>query len=132
MSNEIKTIGVKVPIEFYVKIKGYADSNGISISDFIRDLMEKQLNGNQQSSNEGSNDVKQMFDALFEQLRIKDDQIEQLHQLLAMKEKTTANLTEERMFIKSQLEHANLQLEYLQNRPTVWQKLKTLFVSRTN
>jgi hypothetical protein len=52
--------------------------------------------------------------------------------LLAMKEKTTANLTEERMFIKSQLEHAKLQLEYLQNRPTVWQKLKTLFVSRTN
>jgi len=132
MSNEIKTIGVKVPISFYVKIKGYADSNGISISDFIRDLMEKRLNGDQQSSNETSNDVKLQFDALFEQLRIKDDQIEQLHQLLAMKEKTTANLTEERIIVKSQLEHVNLQLEYLQNRPTVWQKLKMFFVSQAN
>ena len=132
MSNEIKTIGVKVPIEFYVKIKEYADSNGVSISDFIRDAMARRLNGNQQSSNEASNDVKQMFDSFGEQLRIKDEQIEQLHQLLAMKEKTTANLTEERIIIKSQLEHANLQLEYLQNRLTVWQKLKTFFVSKAS
>ena len=108
MSNQIKTIGVKVPLEFYEKIKMHANSHSISISDFIRDAMEGRLNGGQQSSNE----VKPAFDALTGQLQIKDEQIEHLHQLLAMKEKAAMEQT--------------LMLEDMRNR-SLWRRVKMVF-----
>jgi len=57
-------------------------------------------------------------------LKIKDEQIERLHQLLAIKEKTTIDLMKERKAIETQLDN-------LRNRQTAWQKLKAMFIVST-
>lgn len=100
MSSEIKTISIRLPINFYGQIKEYVDLQKISVSDFARNAMEKLLEDVLQSSDKTSDDIRQSYDIFREQIQVKDEQIERLQQLLMIKEKTTVELLDE----KKQLE----------------------------
>ena len=67
MSNEIKNIGVKVPVELYETVKEYADAIGVSMSDVIREAIKEKCHKVKQPSNEveqSSNNIQQRFDDL--------------------------------------------------------------------
>ena len=64
--------------------------------------------------------MKKLLQHLLQQIQIKDEQIEHLHQLLAMEKKTASEVLEH-------FDRAQLQLEDLRNKRTMWQRIKTVF-----
>ena len=127
MSNGIKTIGMKVSAEYHQKIKEKADSQGLSISDFIRDAVEYRFNEVQPPS-EGlarvPTEVQQVLEDYRHQLMVKDDQIKQTSEARSRSDMIIMQLTQ-------QLDRANLQLEDMRERKTVWRRLKAVFVAET-
>ena len=69
-----------------------------------------------QSSNETSN-VDKYIDTLIEQLEEKDKQIQELHQIVALTQKSVNQLTEQNQLL----------LEDNHHKPTFWQRLKSHF-----
>ena len=107
---------VRMPVVLYEKLKEHADSQGISISDVVRDAVLT-VYDNQGQSN--PNEI-QMYSALLQQIKIKDEQIEHLHQLLAMEKKTAFEVLEN-------FNRAQLQLEDLRKKRKMWQRIKAVF-----
>lgn len=122
MLDNTKYLGLRVPTEIAEKIKECADSQGLSISDLMRQAIDVVLENRKQSSHKSASGVSEMLEEVRlslktfqEQLQAKDQQISQLHQLLALSEKA--------------FERAQLQLEDLRKRQSVWQRIKAVFVS---
>ena len=144
---EVKMVTVRMPLALYDKIKTDAESRSASISDVIRDAVVKRYESPRQDDTPAYEQyiqpVEQVFQTLSKQLEIKDEQlktqlaakteqiqtkdqqIDQLHQLLAMKEKSVDEAL-------AQLNRANLQLEDLRKPRTMWQKVKATFVPQTD
>jgi len=112
MSNKDKYVGYRTSIEMYAKIKEQAKKRDIRISDFLRHAVEQCLTNDRTV-------VNQEFDTLKQQIEKKDEQIEHLHQLLAMEKQNMASITQ-------QLEKKELLLEDLRNK-SVWSRLKGAF-----
>ena len=120
MASNLKLMGIKVQPEFYQRVKDYAASQGTSMSELVRNAVERELNHTtDQESTESSSEstgLTQALTTLTQQIEAKDQQIDQLHQLLGMKEQT--------------FERTQLMLEDLRQKQTrtVWQRLKAAFV----
>lgn len=114
----MKVTTVRMPVELYEKVKEHADSQGFSISDLVRDAVVAKYDNRKQSN---QNEI-QMYSALLQQIQIKDEQIEHLHQLLAMEKKAASEALE-------RFDRAQLQLEDLRKKRTVWQRIKAVFAA---
>lgn len=73
-------------------------------------------NVSNQASN-GLSNVDRYIDTLIEQLEEKDNQIKELHQLLAISEKNTSTLAEQNQLL----------LEDTRRKPSLFQRFKTIF-----
>ena len=104
----------------YERIKAQSEIESISVADMVRKLvgsaLEAQRNGREAQDAQGE-DNGTTTEALRDQLREKDQQISELHQLFAMKEKNLATFGE-------QLERAQLQLEDMRakEKRSWWQR----------
>ena len=133
MSNDakiLKTLGIRVAPEYYNSVRSYAKSHNLSLSDAIRNALDSsmQIDSTEPKTEqimlkEVSTTFQTALVSVEKQLEQKDQQIEQLHQLLAMKEKSVDETL-------AQLNRANLQLEDLRKPQTMWQRMKATFVSQ--
>ena len=121
MSDRVKLISFKAPIVLYNQIKSNALAEGISVSAYLRKSIEMRLDPGMADGNTESD---QSITAFVEQLQTKDtqiaqlhDQIQELHQLIAMGHKERDRLSE-------QLQHTTIQLEDLrQPNPAWWKRM---------
>ena len=95
----------RISDELHDQVKIESELQGVSISDFIRKSIEDAVNGRIQSEEKKpSIEDSPAFALLSEQLKEKDQQISQLHQLVAMSQKHSDDLA-------NQLEQTTKQLE---------------------
>ena len=128
---------VRINEELYDRIKTISKSKQLSISDFIRNAVEHVLQIEEQGIEQRVTDIEQnAFDVLQTQLKLlhdqiqakddnteqllaqlqqKDEQISQLHQIVAMSQSHTNELTQ-------QLDRAHLQLEDLRQKRPWWRR----------
>ena len=100
------TPAFRVTDEFYEKIKNAAATKKTSVSDFIRSCVEQEIDNDRQVSNTVDPATIEIFHS---QLKEKDKQIDQLHQIVAMGHQEREDL--------------NRQLEDTRHRPSFWQRL---------
>lgn len=127
MANEVrnlKTLGIRVPPQYYDKVKTYAQSRNRSLSDVMRQALDGVMEADSDESKHVSTSFQQAMESFQSQLEQKDKQIDQLHQLLAMKENSAADAL-------SQLNRANLQIEDLRRPRSAWQRIKAVFADET-
>lgn len=77
MSNKDKYVGFRISEDTYEEIRLQAEREEITVSDFVRKSVQQCLSGVKQNEKHESHIVEQ-------QLEKKDEQIEHLHQLLAI------------------------------------------------
>lgn len=82
----------RVSQEIYEQMKSTAESENVSLSDFIRTAVIHALDDNGEPADVSD---ERLAGVLQVQLTEKDEQIRELHQLLAVQSKTTAALTEQ-------------------------------------
>jgi antitoxin component of RelBE/YafQ-DinJ toxin-antitoxin module len=99
----MRQINVRVDEAFYNEAKAKADELGVSLSDLVRDAV-KQVYSNGTAPHTAPNEIpfREMLDilrgeldGLREELFTKNNQISELHQLLAMSQKNTGELTQQ-------------------------------------
>lgn len=123
----MKVVGVKLPNETHTQLRTVAEEEGISVSEFLRHLIMQRLfqskpenNGKPKDNGKTTEvfpaltDLRKQLEAMREQLITKDEQIQQLHQLIAMEQKNAQGLSE-------QLSASHQQLEDFRDRPPRWQ-----------
>lgn len=108
MANGVKLIGYKADIDNYKKVKKYADQKGLSISDLLREAVKHFLTEDKHTTNEDKQILTEL-ETVKQQLEVKDEQISELHQLLAMKENNMDTMVK--------------QLQDMRNR-SVWTRIK--------
>ncbi len=86
-------IGIRITHELHGRIQDTADEQNISISDFVRHAATHMLNGCQSPSN--NVERTKLNEHLERQVEEKDKQIQELHQLLAVSQKSVQQLTEQ-------------------------------------
>ena len=86
-------IGIRITHELHGQIQDTADDQNISISDFVRHAVHHLLNGCQ--SPLSNTDHSKLNEHLENQVEEKDKQIQELHQLLAVSQKSVQQLTEQ-------------------------------------
>ena len=101
----MRTVGVKVTPQIYDQIKSASTTEHISVSAYLRRLIERRFT----KDNLGKPEDNVALSALTAQIREKDDQIRELHQLLGMSQKNQAEMT-------LQLNRANRQIEEMRKR----------------
>ena len=62
MTNEVRTLGVKIPQELYDRIREYVSEQSINISDFVRKAVLKLLEDDQPDTNTVGNATNSAFD----------------------------------------------------------------------
>lgn len=120
MSDAMKVTTVRMPVELYEKVKENAEKQGLSISDAVRDAVVAMYD-DQKGANQ--NEI-QMYSAILQQIEVKDEQIEHLHQLLAMEKKAASDALER----LERFDRAQLQLEDMRKSRKMWQRIKAVFV----
>ena len=86
----------RISNELHEKIQLESALAGISVSDFIRSAIDNKVNGRiQENGHSPSTENSPAFALLSEQLKEKDQQISQLHQLVAMSQKHSDDLLED-------------------------------------
>lgn len=111
----MRQINVRVDEAFYTEAKTKADKLGVSLSDLVRDAVKQVYsNGTAKHTAPDETPLRDVLDVLTteldglrEELSTKNDQIGELHQLLAMSQKNTGELTQ--------------QLEDMRHRRSWWQ-----------
>ena len=86
-------IGIRITNELHGRIQDTADGENISISDFVRQAVKHLLNGCQTPSTAPHHEKLTLH--LEQQVEEKDKQIQELHQLLAVSQKSVQQLTEQ-------------------------------------
>ena len=105
----MRQFNVRVPDELYEQARVAALASGITLSDFVRDVVSQACR---------NGDAPEVLDLLRDELSHKNEQIDHLHQLLAMQTKTTAALTERLQAIEDM------------RRWNWWQRLRRRFDER--
>ena len=86
----------RVSDSFYERVKDEASYRDVSVSDFIRRAIEIAVDGGLQTENKSSDaTLQQTLDVLRSELGQKNEQISQLHQLVAMSQKHSDDLLED-------------------------------------
>ena len=86
-------IGIRITHELHGRIQDTTDEQNISVSDFVRHAVVHLLNGCQSPLNNGEHT--KLNEHLERQVEEKDKQIQELHQLLAVSQKSVQQLTEQ-------------------------------------
>jgi predicted CopG family antitoxin len=127
----MKHISVRVTDELYEQAVKKAEFEGTSLSNFVREIVQRACDKENTEQSESAEIIKTLFD----QLRTKDTQIERVQQTL---DDSHSELAEARqrsdtiiMQLTQQLERTHLQLEDMRKRQTVWQKIKAALVPET-
>ena len=101
MSNEVKLIGFKASINLQEDLRKHAESLDLSVSAYLRRIVEKSLTEVKPDANSVKPTETEEFILIKEQIKIKDEQldekgkqIEHLHQIVAMQQKTIESVTE--------------------------------------
>ena len=88
---------------FYAKIKAASKAQNTSVSDFIRSCVEYAIDNDLQSSNPvdplSIRILQEQLKDNHKQLTQKDEQISELHQLLAVSQKSIQQLTQQNQFL---------------------------------
>ena len=109
-------IGIRVTYELHGRIQDTAEEQNVSISDFVRHAVEHLLNGCQTPSTITGHEK---FNAHLErQVQEKDEQIGQLHQLLAVSQKSVQQLTEQNQLLLGD-----------KREPSLWRWFRSRFSS---
>lgn len=104
----MRQFNVRVQDDLYEQARVAAEVKGITLSDFIRDSVSQACR---------NGDAPYVLDLLRDELSHKNEQIDHLHQLLAIQSKTTAALTE-------QLDAHRALIEDMRRRkPPVWKRI---------
>ena len=126
-------ITIRFDAELYEQLQEMATKEEVAVAAIVRQAVSQFVTGQQPDSGQSSAEeqpsadkvsrevqqiLQQQVDDLRTQLQIKDDQISELHQLIAMKEKTTQDVAQ-------QLQDTRLQLEDIQRLKQMpwWKKL---------
>lgn len=91
--NAMPQIGIRITHELHGRIQDTADEQNISVSDFVRQSALHMLNGCQSPLNNSQHT--KFNEHLERQVEEKDKQIQELHQLLAVSQKSVQQLTEQ-------------------------------------
>tara|TARA_B100001013_G_C24487380_1_gene393760 strand:+ start:141 stop:494 length:354 start_codon:yes stop_codon:yes gene_type:complete len=94
MSNEVKLIGFKASIDLQEDLRKHAESLDLSVSAYLRRVVEKSLTGVKPTETEEFILIKEQIKIKDEQLDEKGKQIDHLHQIVAMQQKTIESVTE--------------------------------------
>ena len=101
MSNEVKLIGFKASIDLQEDLRKHAESLDLSVSAYLRRVVEKSLTEVKPDANSVKPTEKEEFILIKEQIKIKDEQLDEkgkqidhLHQIVAMQQKTIESVTE--------------------------------------
>jgi antitoxin component of RelBE/YafQ-DinJ toxin-antitoxin module len=97
----MRQFNVRVPDELYEQARVAALASGITLSDFVRDVVSQACR---------NGDAPEVLDLLRDELSHKNEQIDHLHQLLAIQSKTTAALTEQNQLLLEDQRHRKLPL----------------------
>jgi len=124
----MKVLSFKIPIVLYEQIKTHANSRGITVSELARMQLTDVYEGNPETDggkseiddrltnvSEANAVLKAQVAGLESELVIKNEQISELHQLLAIQSKTTGQLTEQLEAVK--------ELEDMRQRRSWWGRL---------
>lgn len=135
-------IGLRLPDELHQEAKAKATSKGMNLSEFIRLAMKRELEGEEDQTQEESKEeqgnpaltalvgqlstkdleITRLHDELTakdSQLTSKDDQIDQLHQLQAQLQLQLQEAHTERKALTTSVE---------ESRRTVWQRVRAVFI----
>ncbi len=82
----MRQFNVRVPDDLYEQARVQSEAKGVTLSDFIRESVSQACR---------NGDAPEVLDLLRDELSHKNEQIDHLHQLLAIQSKTTAALTEQ-------------------------------------
>ena len=101
MSNEVKLIGFKASIDLQEDLRKHAESLDLSVSAYLRRVVEKSLTEVKPDANSVKPTETEEFILIKEQIKIKDEQLDEkgkqidhLHQIVAMQQKTIESVTE--------------------------------------
>ena len=94
MSNKVKLIGFKASIDLQEDLRKHAESLDLSVSAYLRRVVEKSLTGVKPTETEEFILIKEQIKIKDEQLDEKGKQIDHLHQIVAMQQKTIESVTE--------------------------------------
>ena len=101
MSNEVKLIGFKASIDLQEDLRKHAESLDLSVSAYLRRVVEKSLTEIKPDANSVKPTETEEFILIKEQIKIKDEQLDEkgkqidhLHQIVAMQQKTIESVTE--------------------------------------
>jgi len=101
MSNEVKLIGFKASIDLQEDLRKHAESLDLSVSAYLRRIVAKSLTVVKPDANSVKPTETEEFILIKEQIKIKDEQldkkgkqIDHLHQIVAMQQKTIESVTE--------------------------------------
>ena len=101
MPNEVKLIGFKASIDLQEDLRKHAESLDLSVSAYLRRVVEKSLTEVKPDANSVKPTETEEFILIKEQIKIKDEQLDEkgkqidhLHQIVAMQQKTIESVTE--------------------------------------
>ena len=101
MPNEVKLIGFKASIDLQEDLRKHAESLDLSVSAYLRRVVEKSLTEIKPDANSVKPTETEEFILIKEQIKIKDEQLDEkgkqidhLHQIVAMQQKTIESVTE--------------------------------------
>jgi len=92
MQVKMQVLGVKFPPNLHDETKAAAESEGVSVSEFIRQTVVQRLRNGSATNDDNTTDI---VPGLFAQLAAKDKQISQLHQLAAMAQTNLGEVTKQ-------------------------------------
>ena len=117
----MKNLSIKIDDELHSQLIEKASESNKSLADFVRTVLR---GDHVDDTRTFHSDVSEIIQEFRNQIKLKDTQISQLHQLLAMEQSNLGLITE-------QLSKVQLQLEYQRYTKTLWQRVRSVFIPKS-
>ena len=123
----MKNLSIKIDDELHSQLIEKASESNKSLADFVRTV----LRGDHVDDTRAFySDVSEIIQEFRNQIKLKDTQISQLHQLLAMEQSNLGLITEQLSKVQLQFED-QLQLEDQRDTKTLWQRVRSVFIPKS-
>ena len=117
----MKNLSIKIDDELHSQLIEKASESNKSLADFVRTVLR---GDHVDDTRTFHSDVSEIIQEFRNQIKLKDTQISQLHQLLAMEQSNLGLITE-------QLSKVQLQLEDQRDTKTLWQRVRSVFIPKS-
>jgi len=117
----MKNLSIKIDDELHSQLIEKASESNKSLADFVRTVLR---GDHVDDTRTFYSDVSEIIQEFRNQIKLKDTQISQLHQLLAMEQSNLGLITE-------QLSKVQLQLEDQRDTKTLWQRVRSVFIPKS-